>query len=282
MIIDVHMHPLVNSAEYVPDLATALERFFRTRVRARIERETRRRSLDDMIGDMDAAGVNVGVIVAMDVTSALGVVIVTNDSVAHMVGQFPKRLIGFASVDPNTGEAAVEELERAVCGMGLQGLKLAPPVQQFAPDNVAFNRLWEKAIELSIPVWTHSGHQVSTPGSTARFGHPALIDELAMRYPEMTIIMGHCACPWFWEAWSVCCRHENVYLDVSVYTALYHHFPWDAFSEYGIEHKLLFATDYPLHDFKSSIEAIENLDIDDDFKTKIFGTNALSVLPVNP
>ena len=158
-------------------------------------------------------------------------------------------------------------------------MKLAPPVQQFAPDDEAYNPLWEKAIELNIPVWTHAGHQISTPNSIARFGHPARIDELARRYPELIIIMGHCACPWFWEAWSVCCRHENVYLDVSVYTKLYHHFPWDAFSEYGLEHKLLFATDYPLHDFRSSIEAIERLDISDSFRRKILAQNALHILP---
>ncbi len=278
MIIDVHVHPAVKDAEYVPDLATVMERFFRPQARALIEQGIRERTLDDVISDMDAAGVDISVIVAMDVTSALGVVMVTNKSIAKMVKQFPERLVGFASVDPNMGETAVKELERAVCDMGLRGLKLVPPVQQFAPDDEAYNPLWEKAIELNIPVWTHTGHQVSTPGSTARFGHPALIDELATRYPELTIIMGHCVCPWFWEAWSVCYRHENVYLDISVYTELYNHFPWDAFSKHGLEHKLLFATDYPLEDFGSCVEAVENLDISNGFKRKIFAENARRIL----
>lgn len=278
MIIDIHVHPAVKDAEYVPDLATVMERFFRPEARADVERGIRSRTLDNLISDMDAAGVDISVIVAMDTTSALGVVMVTNESVAEMAGRFPERLIGFASVDPNTGEEAVEKLERAVCDMGLRGLKLVPPVQQFAPDDEAYNPLWEKAIGLNIPVWTHTGHQISTPGSTARFGHPALIDELATRYPELTIIMGHCACPWFWEAWSVCCRHENVYLDVSVYIELYHYFPWDAFSKFGLEHKLLFGTDYPLEDFKSCIEAVERLDISDSFKRKILAENAICIL----
>ncbi len=104
---------------------------------------------------------------------------------------------------------------------------------------------------------------------------------LAMRYPELTIIMGHCACPWFWEAWSVCYRHENVYLDVSAYAELYHHFPWDAFSKCGLEHKLLFATDYPLEDFRSCTEAVEKLPISDSFKRKIFAENALRILRIN-
>ena len=278
MIIDIHTHPLVKNAEYVPDLPTVMERFFRPSFKARIEQGIRGRTLDDVISDMDAAGVDVGVTVAMDLTSALGVVMVTNESVAEMVRRFPKRLIGFASVDPNTGESAVEKLERAVCDMGLQGLKLAPPVQQFAPNDEAYNPLWEKAIELNIPVWTHAGHQVSTPGSKAKLGHPMLIDELALRYPDLTIIMGHCACPWFWDAWSVCRRHENVYLDISAYPKLYHYFPWDAFSEFGMEHKLLFATDYPLHDFNSCLDAVKRLDISGTFKAKILGENAANLL----
>ena len=281
MIVDVHMHPLVRDAEYTPNLATVVERFFRPNARNQMERDIRGRTLDDVIGEMDEAGIEKGVIVAMDLTSALGIVMVTNDSVARMVGEHPDRFIGFASVDPNLGDAAVRELERAVRELGLKGLKLAPPVQKFAPNDERFNPLWGKALELGVPVWLHTGHQMSTQGSIAKFGHPMLVDELALRYPDLVIIMGHCACPWFWDAWSVCCRHENVYMDLSVYTDLYHHFPWDAFASYGQEHKLLFATDYPFSDFKSSLKAISDLNISEDFKRKILGENALKVLGIS-
>jgi predicted TIM-barrel fold metal-dependent hydrolase len=281
MLIDVHFHPLVKDAEYVPDLSTSVVRFFRAEVREEIERKIRRRSLEDVVEDMDAAGVDVGVMVAMDLTSTLGVTIVTNDSVSRMVRQYPERFVGFASVDPRTGEHAVRELERAVSELDLKGLKLLPPVQEFAPDDPAYNPLWEKALELGIPVWTHAGHQVSTPGAKAKFGHPALVDELALRFPELTIIMGHCAWPWVWEAWSVCLRHPRVVLDISAYWELYHYFPWDAFSKFGMEHKLLFATDYPLEDFQACIDAVRRLDISEAFKEKILGENAAELLSIN-
>ena len=280
MVIDIHMHPLVRDAEYIPDLSTVMKSFFRPQAAARIEKGIKERALDDIISDMDESGIDTGVIVAMDMRSALGVVMVSNESVAGMVQRFPDRFIGFASVDPNLGRAAIKELERAVRDLGLQGLKLAPPVQQFAPNSRKLRPLWEKACDLNVPVWFHSGHQISTSGSKAQLGHPALIDELAASLPELTIIMGHCACPWFWDAWSVFCRHENVYLDISSYPKLYNHFPWDAYSKYNIEHKLLFATDYPLHDFESCINAVESLGISDGFKKKIFAENAARILPI--
>ncbi|MCK4625271.1 MAG: amidohydrolase family protein, partial [Phycisphaerae bacterium] len=103
MIIDDHIHPLVGEAKYLPDLPTILERFFRPSGRADLEKSIRSRSLDDIIADMDAAGVEKGVIVGTDLSASLGVVMVTNDSVAEMVAAHPDRLIGFAGVDPTAG-----------------------------------------------------------------------------------------------------------------------------------------------------------------------------------
>ncbi|MDY7010873.1 MAG: amidohydrolase family protein [Planctomycetota bacterium] len=279
MIIDDHVHPLTRDARCIPNLSTVLERFFRPSARTGLAESISNRSLDDIITDMDAAGIDVSVIVGTDLTGSLGVVMVTNDSVAEMAAEYPRRLIGFAGVDPTTGvSAAVDELERAVRELGLKGLKLVPPVQKFSPADERYDRLWERATALGIPVWIHTGHQISTPGSVAKFGHPMLIDSLADRHPDLKIIMGHCSWPWPWEAWSVCCRRPNVYIDTAAYGSLFNHFPWDAFSKFDIEHKILFGTDYPLHGFTTSVEEVQSLAISDEFKEKILGLNAAAIL----
>lgn len=81
------------------------------------------------------------------------------------------------------------------------------------------------ALELDIPVWTHTGHQRGNPDSDARLGHPMLVEPVALKYPKLKIILGHCGVPWQWEAWSLVVRHPNVYLDISANPNLYHHLP---------------------------------------------------------
>jgi hypothetical protein len=107
-----------------------------------------------------------------------------------------------------------------------------------------------------------------------------LWDEVALRYPELTIIMGHLAAPWYMDAWSICLRHENAYLDISVWYSLYRYFPWQAFTDNGIEHKLLFATDFPFTPFDVGIKAVEDLPISESFKRKILGENAQKLLDI--
>ena len=280
LILDDHIHPWVKEARYTPDLATAMSQFLRPEPARRHADAAQSRSIDDLLRDMDKAGIERGIIVGMDLSGSLGVVMPTNDSVAELVARYPGRLIGFSSVDPTNGDAAVAELERAIRQLGLKGLKLVPPVQKFSPADEKFNPLWEKVVELDIPVWIHTGHQLSTEGSEAKYGHPSLIDTLAGRFPEMKIIMGHLSFPWFWEAWSICCRRKNVYVDTSGYGCLFNHFPWDAFTKFDIEHKILFGTDYPLLTFDEAVRDVQNLPIEEQFKAKILYQNAAALLGI--
>ncbi len=81
-----------------------------------------------------------------------------NDYIAAVVAADPGRFIGFASVNPayQGPQAAVAELERAVTGLGLTGLKLYPMYQHWAANDrdLAFP-IYRKASELGIPVMIH-------------------------------------------------------------------------------------------------------------------------------
>jgi len=90
--------------------------------------------------------------------------------------------------------------------------------------------------------------------------------------------MGHYGFPWPLEAWSLVVRHPNVYIDISAYTQLYNYFPWDAYTKYGAENKVLFATDNPLFGFKETLDALDACDISPEFKEKIKGKNAERLL----
>jgi hypothetical protein len=285
MIIDVHVHPFCQEATVTPGLEEAVKRMFgrhepkaREMIQGAITLVFTQRTVEDILQEMDEAGVGKACIVAMDLTTQYGVELVTNEDVARIASSHPDRFIPFASVDPSMGRAAVDKLVHAVEHLGCRGLKLVPPVQHFDFSDPKHHRLWEAALDLNIPVWTHTAHQRSHPDSDARLGHPMLVEPVALRYPDLKIILGHCGFPWPWETWSLVVRHANVYMDISAYSNLYNHLPWDAYVKYEAEHKILFATDHPLYSFKDTLNALKNVGLPPDLEKKILSENALRLL----
>lgn len=286
MIIDVHVHPFCKEATVVPGHDEALERMYGgaggrfEAVKAAFGWVFGEKTLDDIIRDMDENGIDKAVIVAADYSTNYGTALVTNEDVERMSKQHPDRFIPFCSVDPSLGRLAVDKLEHAVKKQGARGLKLVPPMQGFKFDDPRHDPLWQKAAELDIIVWTHAAHQKSTPGTDARLGQPMLVEPVALTFPELKIVLGHCGFPWVWESWSLAVRHENVYVDISAFPALYNHFPWDAYTKNDVEHKLLFSTDNPLLGFAECLDAVRALPISDDFRKAILGENAKSLLGI--
>ena len=74
---------------------------------------------------------------------------ISNEYVAKVVDYHPDRFVGFASVQPNLGRYAVEELEHAIKGLGLRGLKLHPFMQGFSLKNPSVWDCIRKAGELN-------------------------------------------------------------------------------------------------------------------------------------
>jgi predicted TIM-barrel fold metal-dependent hydrolase len=196
-----------------------------------------------------------------------------------MIDKHPDRLIGFAGIDVPAIDA-IQQLEYAIGSLELEGVKLVPPVQKFDIADMQFTPFFQKLLEYKIPLWTHTGHQVSTVGSIARYGHPQLIDELALRFPELVIIMGHMGVPWFWDAFSVVQRHPNVYIDISAHPHFFPYFPFDLFTAYSIEDKVLFASDHPLSPWSEHISAVKALPISKTFEEKLMGKNASKILRI--
>jgi predicted TIM-barrel fold metal-dependent hydrolase len=169
-----------------------------------------------------------------------------NDEVAAFVAAAPSRRIGFLSVHPEL-EGALEEVERAHSDLGLAGVKLGPNYQIFDPLGEAALRLYELAERLGLPVLFHQG---ASPVREAplRYAHPLLMDEIAIRFPELRVVMAHLGHPWQRDTIVTIRKHPHVYADVS---ALFYR-PWSLYealrlaTEWGALGKLLFGSDYPI------------------------------------
>lgn len=280
----MHVHPFCKESTWddlgkIADVMWGLDPKKRLLMRPFLDTVSKKISIDDYISQMDKFGINKAVIVSFNITTAYGIIMVTNDDIADFVSKYPDRFIGFACIDVPAPDA-MNQLDYAISSLELKGVKLVPPVQKFDISDPQYDPLWKLMVDLNIPLWSHTGHQVSTGGSVAKYGHPMLIDELAMRHVDLRIIMGHMGTPWFWEAWSVTLRHPNVYVDISAHPDLYSYFPWDAFTKYNIENKVLFASDHPLCHWNQILPAIETLPISKGFKNRILGKNAAKLIGI--
>lgn len=169
-----------------------------------------------------------------------------NDATAEFVADDPARRIGFMSVHPDEPSAR-DELERCVADLGLRGIKLGPNYQGFDPLGLAARRIYAEAERRGLPILFHQG---TSPIREAplRYAHPLVMDEIAITYPDLRIVMAHLGHPWQADTIAVIRKHPNVYADVSA--GFYR--PWSFYTamrlatEWNVLEKLLFGSDYPV------------------------------------
>ncbi len=174
-------------------------------------------------------------------------VVVPNDYLAAYCRQAPKRWYGFASVNP-VEAGALDELRRAHEELGLPGLKLGPTYQNYHPmDRRAFP-VYAYAEAQGIPIMIHQATTFPRE-SPLQFALPLQLDEVAMRFPELKIVLAHIGHPWEADCVVTIRKHPNLFSDISAL----HGRPWRYYQalitcvEYGVTDKLLFGSDFPFY-----------------------------------
>ncbi len=213
--------------------------------------------LQGLITDMDNAGVDKSVVVAIDATTTHRYA-VTNDMVARAVAEYPDRLIGFASVDPHKGLLAVDELENAIDVQGLRGLKIVPNLIEMYANNSMLYPLYEIMQHRQLPVLFHAG-TLFYSGIRLKYGQPVHIDDVAVDFPRLNIIIAHFGFPWFYETLAIAQRNPNVYFNIAGWRPKY--IPQDVirYIKGVLENKVLFGSDYPLLDRVSLLQELRAL-----------------------
>jgi uncharacterized protein len=172
-------------------------------------------------------------------------VVVPNDYLADYIRTDPERLVGFASVNP-VERGAREELERCYHHLGLRGLKLGPIYQNYDPTDEPAFPVYEFAQRQGIPIMIHQATTFPSTGHL-RYALPILLDEVAIRFPELKIVLAHLGHPWEADCVVTVRKHRNLYTDISAL----HGRPWRFYQamitavEYGIGERILFGSDFP-------------------------------------
>ncbi len=177
---------------------------------------------------------------------------VPNDEVAAFAAENSDIVMAFASVDPMRGPEAVKEARRLIATGGFRGFKLHPPLQQFHANDKAAYPFYEVIAEAKLPVIFHTGHSgigTGMPGGGGvrlKYGNPMDIDDVAVDFPDMPIIMAHPSFPWQDEAISVCLHKPQVYIDLSGWSPKYFSPILIQYANTLLKKKMLFGSDYPL------------------------------------
>ncbi len=222
---------------------------------------------------MAAGGVDEALISAW---SAPEGVLISNDEVAAWAGQAPGRLHPIASVDIRKPMDAIRELRERVA-QGFKGLRVLPWLWEVPPTDRRFYPLFAACVELGIPFCTQVGH--TGPLRPSEPGRPIpYIDQVALDFPELTIVCGHIGYPWTQEMIAVARKHENVVIDTSAYTTK--RIPPELISylkSRGGRRKVLFGTNYPMIVPEHALEGVDELGLDAEVRELYLDGNARRV-----
>jgi predicted TIM-barrel fold metal-dependent hydrolase len=203
-----------------------------------------------------------------------------NDEILAFAAANADIVIPFVSVDPTRGAPAVDEARRLVAAGGVRGLKLHPPLQQFFPNDRAAYPIYEIFAEAKLPVLIHTGHSGIGTGMRAgggirlKYGNPMNIDDVAVDFPDMPIILAHPSFPWQDEAISVCLHKPQVYIDLSGWSPKYFSPTLVQYANTLLKHKVLFGSDYPWITPDRWLADFEKIDIRDDVRPLVLKANA--------
>ena len=209
----------------------------------------------------------------------------TNAFAARYASAAPDRLIPYGGVHPRfttDPEGQVEELLQ----LGTRILKIHPPHQVY-PANAytmgleSLARIYRRCEERGMPVTVHTGTSIF-PGARCKYGRPMELDDVALDFPDLRIIMAHGGRPlWMDEAFFVLRRHQNMVLEISGIPPLklLEYFP--RLEEIG--DRVIWGTDWPspgVRDLRQNLDQFLSLPLSQDLKDRITRFTPLEVVPV--
>jgi len=233
---------------------------------------------------LDTDGIARAVLVNYPIPDIIGFSHRVNEYVAEFCRAAPDRLIPMGGVHPRFTEDAAAEVRRAA-EMGVRALKVHPPHMAIEPNAYlhgldALRAIYEEAQRLRLPVMIHTGTSVF-PGARSRAGEPIAVDDVAVDFPDLTIILAHGGRPlWMEQAFFLVRRFPRVYMDVSSIPpkAVLRYFPRLA----EIAHKVLYGSDWPAPGVRSmgdNLRDFRTLALPEEAMRQILETNARTIFP---
>ena len=239
-------------------------------------------TLDQVIDEMDEAGVEIGVASSF---KFLDTWVVDNDETAAYLKQAPDRFVGCFTVDIRDPMPAMKEFRRCVEELGFRAFRVEP--YQYGdgrttappPTDRIYWPFYVACCEYDIPIAIQVGH--TGPLLPSECGRPIYIDEVALTFPDLRILGTHVGNPWEEEMMILAWKHPNVYVESSARPA--RHWPErvkEFSGGYG-QDKMIWGTDYPLLPFKRAVDDVYDCGFSPEATRKILRDNAARVFKID-
>jgi predicted TIM-barrel fold metal-dependent hydrolase len=176
---------------------------------------------------------------------------VSNDELLEAAERNPDVFIPFVMVDPWRDNAGADEAERLIKA-GARGFKFHPPSQGFYANDQRMYPLYEVIAAAKVPALFHTGQTAVGQGAGAgggirlKYGNPIYLDDVAVDFPDMPIIMAHPSFPWQEEALAIALHKAQVYIDLSGWSPKYFPPQLVQYANTLLKNKVLFGSDHPM------------------------------------
>jgi predicted TIM-barrel fold metal-dependent hydrolase len=228
------------------------------------------------------------VMFTVDSEFQLGTRRIPNEEVVDAARANSDIMLAFASIDPHKGRMGVREARALIKGGVIRGFKFHPTAQGFFPNDRMAYQLYEVIAEYKLPAIFHSGHSgigTGMPGGGGlhlKYSNPIHLDDVAVDFPDMTIIIAHPSWPWQDEALSVCMHKENVYIDLSGWSPKYFPPQLILYANGQLKHKMLFGSDFPLITPDRWLKDFKDAGFKPEVHNLILKDNAIRALKLGP
>jgi len=204
----------------------------------------------------------------------------SNEEVAELAAEHADVLIPFASIDPHRGAAGVRAARRLITDHGVRGFKFHPNTQAFFPNDRMAYPLYEVIAEHGLVALFHSGQTGVGAGTRAgggirlKYSNPLHVDDVAVDFPDMPIILAHPSFPWQDEALSVATHKPQVHIDLSGWSPKYFPPQLVQYANSLLKDKVLFGSDFPVITPERWMKDFAGIAIKDEVRPKILKENA--------
>ena len=238
-------------------------------------------SLEEIIEKMEEAGIDKAFLIAARAgrVGLPGCYHMPYSVVADACAKYPERFYGLAGIDPFEGMNGVRAFEDAIKNMGFVGAHLYPHWYELAPDEAKYYPFYAKCCELNVPIQMQVGQSMvySREYRTKSVGQPIALDAVACDFPELKLIGIHVGIPWHDEMISMAWKHDNIFIGCDAHRPKY----WPKsfihyLNSYG-QDKIIFGTDFPVLEFKKTIDDIDALGLKSEVRKKLLRDNVIRV-----
>jgi predicted TIM-barrel fold metal-dependent hydrolase len=234
----------------------------------------------------EMTGVDKAIVFALRYGDSIGIES-DDETTALAVAKYPDKLIGFAYVDPRRPDY-MELLRHGIEDLHLKGVKFGPIYNGVALSDRRMDPVYDYCQRKNIPLTMHMGTTFAR-NAPVDLGRAIHVEPVALKYPDLTMILAHMGHPWYSDCIAVTRKQPNVYAEVS---ALFYR-PWQYYNilveaqEYKITDKIFFGTDFPFSKVGESVEGLLNINdqvegtrlprVSDETQQRILNSNPLKI-----